>query len=209
LSELGGLLAVRSSAVGEDSAQASFAGQHATVLGVTSAEALSAAIDEVLASASTPAALAYRQKLGLDPEPRMGIVLQKLVRADVAGVLFTRNPVNHADERVVEAAFGLGEAVVQGLVTPDHFRMQRGGRVLTRTAGDKDIAIRWSARGGTEEVRLEPEQAAKLTLTDTMLVKLDELATRCEQVFGGTQDIEFAFEQDTLYLLQRRAITRG
>jgi pyruvate,water dikinase len=209
LATLGGLVAVRSSAVGEDSATASFAGQHATVLGVRDLDGLEAAVAEVVASAHAPSALAYRAKLGLDPTPRMGVVVQTLVRADVAGVLFSRHPITGADERVIEATWGLGEAVVQGLVTPDGVRMARGGRVLARTIGDKDLAIRWSDRGGTEEVAVDDDRIAIPCLDDSMLADLERLTSRCEALFGGTQDLEFAFEAGALYLLQRRAITRG
>ncbi len=209
LHQLGGLVAVRSSAVGEDSAAASFAGQHATILGVHDAAGLRAAIAEVLASAHTDAALAYRKKLGVDGEPKMGVVVQKLVRADVAGVLFSRHPVSGADERVIEATWGLGEAVVQGLVTPDGFRMARGGAILARTLGEKDLAIRFLETGGTAEVPVPEDQIERLCLDDAMLGALEALTARCEATFGGTQDLEFAFERGVLYLLQRRAITRG
>jgi pyruvate, water dikinase len=209
LTAIGGPVAVRSSAVGEDSAAASFAGQHATVLGVRAADEVHQAIEEVFASARTPAALAYRKKLGLDPEPRMGVVVQRLAVADVAGVLFTRHPVTGADERVIEASWGLGEAVVQGLVTPDRFRLARGGRVLERTPGEKDIAVRWARAGRTEEVPVDAGLVEELCVDDRMLAELEVLASRCEALFGGSQDIEFAFERGALFLLQRRAITRG
>ena len=101
LHALGGLVAVRSSAVGEDAADASFAGQHATVLGVRSVDGMRAALREVYDSAGTPAALAYREKLGLDAACCMGVVVQRLVRADAAGVLFSRDPVTGADVSVV------------------------------------------------------------------------------------------------------------
>jgi pyruvate,water dikinase len=206
---LGGLLAVRSSGVGEDAVSASFAGQHATVLGVQGAAALQQAVREVLESARTESATAYRRKLGLDPVPRMAVVIQKLVRADVAGVLFTRNPTSGADERVIEASWGLGEAVVQGLVVPDHFRVERGGKLLALTPGDKDVAVYWADQGGTEERPVEPARVAEPCLDAPQLALLDELAGRCEAVFGGSQDLEFAFEGNALFLLQRRAITRG
>lgn len=209
LSSLGGLVAARSSAIGEDSATASFAGQHATLLGLRDLDGLVAAVAEIVESARSPAALAYRTKLGLDPSPRMGVVVQALVRADVAGVLFSRHPVSGADERVVEATWGLGEAVVQGLVTPDRYRIARGGAILERSAGEKDLAIRWADEGGTEEIEIEGDRVEALCLSDAMLAELERLTHRCETTFGGTQDLEFAFAEGRLYLLQRRAITRG
>jgi len=203
-------VAVRSSAIGEDSALASFAGQHLTVLGVRTEAGLVGAIERVHASGRAESALAYRAKLGVAGSPRMAIVIQPLVHADVAGVLFSRDPLSGEDVRVIEASWGLGEAVVAGMVTPDHFKLARGGQVLARTAGDKDIAIRWNEDAeGTMEVEVEPDLVDALCLNDAQLQALDELTTRCESVFGGTQDLEFAFEGSALYLLQRRAITRG
>lgn len=209
LPPLGNLVAVRSSAVGEDSAGSSFAGQHATVLGVRGVQALVAAVREVHASARDEGALRYRRKLGLEEEPKMGVVVQELVNADVAGVLFTRDPLSGEDVRVIEASFGLGEAVVQGLVTPDRYVLSNQGRVLAREVGEKDRMIRWSEEGGTEEVDVEPERVEAPCLDDECLRQLDSLARRCEAVFGGAQDIEFAFRGGRLHLLQRRAITRG
>lgn len=209
LPPLAHLVAVRSSAVGEDSADASFAGQHATLLGVREAPALVDALRAVHASARDEGAAAYRRKLGLDVEPRMGVVVQALVRAEVAGVLFTRDPLSGADVRVIEASWGLGEAVVQGLVTPDRYVVARGGRVLTREPGEKDIEIHWSFEGGVAEVPVLGARVVAPCLDDGHLAELDALATACERTFGGTQDLEFALADGRLYLLQRRAITRG
>jgi len=203
-----GPLAVRSSALGEDGASASFAGQHASVLNVRTAAALLEAVVNVYESARSPAALAYRRRMGVTSEPRMGVVLQKLVLAESAGILFTRHPLTGADERVIEGSFGLGEAVVSGLVTPDRFRLARGGAVLERSVGEKDIAIEWAPGGGTREVDVDPARAAKLCLTDAQLAELEALAVACEAAFPGPHDIEWAFAEGRLYLLQRRAITR-
>lgn len=201
--------AVRSSAIGEDADDASFAGQHATVLGVSTAPQLREAVQRVWQSGQHEAARAYRQKLGLPADAQMGIVVQRLVQAEVAGVLFTRHPVTGADERVIEASWGLGEAVVSGLVTPDNYRVARGGRVLARTAGEKDLRLVWAADGGTEEQAVDGDQVAACCLDDDMLRRLDALATRVETTFPGAHDLEFAFEGASLFLLQRRAITRG
>lgn len=203
-------VAVRSSAIGEDSALASFAGQHATVLGVRTEDGLRRAIGEVHASGCSESALGYRAKLGVTGKPRMAIVIQPLIHAGVAGVLFSRDPLSGEDVRVIEASWGLGEAVVAGMVTPDRYKVARAGRVLERNAGDKDIAIRWNPDAeGTIEEDVEPHLVDALCLSDAQLVALDALTARCESVFGGSQDLEFAFEGDRLYLLQRRAITRG
>lgn len=206
---LAGPLAVRSSAVGEDSEQASFAGQHVTRLNVRSGSALAEAVRAIWESARSDAALAYRRRLGIPDEPRIGVVVQTLVAPDVAGVLFTQNPLDGADERVIEAAWGLGEVVVAGLVTPDRYRVSREGTVIERVAGAKAVAIRPRPDGGTIEEDVAAERASVLCLEDGHLHQLHGLATRCEEVFGGTQDLEWAFAGEMLYLLQRRAITRG
>jgi EmrB/QacA subfamily drug resistance transporter len=199
--------AVRSSAVGEDSLDASFAGQHATVLNVTSEEALLAAVKTIHASARTAAAYEYRMRMGVADEPRVAVVVQRMVEADVAGVLFTRNPVSSADERVIESAFGLGEGVVSGLVTPDRFRMTANGVIVERNAAKKEIAIRYAPDGGTHEQTLSEEEAERLTLDDAQLAALHELATRCETFLGAPQDLEWAIANGELFLLQSRPIT--
>ena len=207
-----GLLAVRSSAVDEDSADASFAGAHLSVLAVLGREATLAAVEAVYESGLLAGAQGYREKLGLELSARMAVVVQALIDADVAGVLFTRHPVTGADERVIEASWGLGEAVVSGLITPDNYRLARGGHELERTLGDKDVAIRPRSNAGdadpTEEVPVDPDKIDAFCLGDADLMALDALATRCDQVFGSTDhDIEFAFRDGELFLLQRRPIT--
>lgn len=205
--DIGAGAAVRSSGIGEDGAEASFAGQHATRLGVTCVDSLADAIEEVRASVRTESALAYRKKLGLTDTPKMGIVVQSLVHADVAGVLFSRHPITGADERVIEASYGLGEIVVAGLVTPDSFRVARGGAVLERRAGEKDVMI-VHAGAGTEERRVPEHLVDALCLSDQDLAALDALTTRCEAIYGESRDLEWAIEKGALFLLQCRAITR-
>lgn len=200
---------VRSSAVGEDSADASFAGAHLTVLGVEGCAAVLDAVAAVHASAHDPGALAYRATLGLDARPRMAVVVQRLVDSDVAGVMFTRHPVTGADERVIEASWGLGEAVVAGLVTPDHWVLDAMGRPTTFIVGEKDVAIRRTA-SGTAEHPVEDHLIETPCLDDSHLAALHELAVTCDRVFGARgHDIEFAFADDKLYLLQRRPVTCG
>src|SRR3954447_8259398 len=127
---LAGPFAVRSSAVGEDSAGASFAGQHITLLNVPSAGDVEAAVRAVWWSANSDSAITYRKRLGVFARPSVGVVVQSLLQAETAGVMFTRNPITGADERMIEASWGLGESVVSGRVIPDSFRVARGGAVL-------------------------------------------------------------------------------
>ncbi len=202
-------LAVRSSAADEDGADASFAGQHLTLLNVPSAAELTAALKEIWWSANSDSAITYRQRVGLFTRPSIGVVVQTLLDPEVAGVMFTENPITGAHERVVEASWGLGEAVVAGLVIPDHFRIDGENRVVERRAGRKDIAVRPVATGGTIERRIPPARAEKLCLDGPQLAQLGHLATRCEQIYGPNRDIEWAFAGGTLYLLQCRAVTTG
>jgi len=206
---LGGPLAVRSSAVDEDGAEASFAGQHLTLLNVPSADDVSSALREVWWSANSDSAITYRQRVGLFTRPSVGVVVQALLDPDSAGVMFTRNPMSGADERVIEASWGLGEAVVACLVIPDQYRIDRSGQVLERTAGLKKIAIRTLPDGGTVEQEVPAELVERACLNDEQIQELNRLADRCEQVYGPARDIEWAFADGELYLLQCRAVTRA
>jgi pyruvate,water dikinase len=200
-----GLSAVRSSALDEDSFDASFAGAHLSVLAVSGPEAITSAVRAVHASGQDAGAVSYRAEMGLALTARMAVVVQSLVDADVAGVLFTRNPVTGADERVIEASWGLGEAVVSGLVTPDSYRVARGGQLLERTLGDKDIAIRPEG-----EVPVDPRLVDEFCLDEDCLAVLDVLAAKCDELYCSTNhDIEFAFRDGEVFLLQRRPITRA
>jgi pyruvate,water dikinase len=209
ISALSPPFAVRSSAVDEDGASASFAGQHLTLLNVHSAADVAGAIREVWWSANSDSAITYRQRVGLFTRPSVGVVVQTLLNPTAAGVMFTEHPVTGADERLIEASWGLGEAVVAGLVVPDHFRLGRSGQVLERKAGRKRIAIRSLPNGGTFEQQVPPAQVNQLCLDNTQLAALGELALECERVYGPRRDIEWAFQDGKLYLLQCRAVTTG
>jgi pyruvate,water dikinase len=202
-------LAVRSSAVDEDSATASFAGQHLTLLNVPSLEAVGPALRQIWWSANSDSAITYRQRVGLFTRPSVGVVVQTLLDPEVAGVMFTQDPVSGADERVIEASWGLGEAVVAGQVIPDRYRVSRSGDVLERTAGVKKIAIRPVADGGTVEEEVTSELVERLSLDDDQVKQLNDLAGQCERIYGPARDIEWAFAGGQLYVLQCRAVTRG
>ncbi len=204
---LGGPLAVRSSAADEDGADASFAGQHLTLLNVPSVDELASALNKIWWSANSDSAITYRQRVGLFTRPSIGVVVQALLDPQTAGVMFTQNPVTRDDERVIEASWGLGEAVVAGLVIPDHYRVDRSGQVLERKPGLKRIAVRTVPGGGTVEANVAPGLVERLCLDDAQLQELNVLASRCEQVYGVGRDVEWAIASGTLYLLQCRAIT--
>jgi pyruvate,water dikinase len=202
-------LAVRSSAVDEDSAGASFAGQHITVLNVPSADDVEAAVREVWWSANSDSAITYRKRLGVFARPSVGVVVQSLLQPETAGVMFTRNPITGADERMIEASWGLGEAVVAGRVIPDSYRLARGGDVLERRPGLKKFAIRSASDGGTVDEEVAADLVESLCLRDEHLQALSALADACERVYGAERDIEWAFADGQLYLLQCRAVTRS
>ena len=202
-------LAVRSSAVGEDGADASFAGQHATKLNVTTAS-LGDAVRAVWASARSESAMAYRVRRHLPAQPKMGVVVQVLIEPVCAGVLFTRNPMTGADERVIEAAWGLGETVVNGVVVPDRVRVARDRTVLESVTGHKDVKVWYGAGEGTVEVDVEPHLHAVPCLEPSQLDSLLDLAEACERVSGRALDLEWAVTPDNggaIYLLQSRPIT--
>jgi pyruvate,water dikinase len=197
-------LAVRSSAVGEDSAGASFAGQHLTKLNVGRPE-LASAVRAVWESARTDSALAYRSRQGLPAEPKIGAVVQMMVEP-----LFTRNPMTGANEQMIEAAWGLGEAVVSGAVIPDRYRLDADGRTLEITPGLKDVKVWYAGGEGTVEMEVAPELHSALCLRDAHVDALHDLSARCQRVWGSALDIEWALgPDDAIYLLQCRPITAG
>lgn len=203
-----GRLAVRSSAVGEDSSGASFAGQHQTVLNVRAAGVFDAVV-AVWESGRSEAALAYRRRQGLPMDPAVGVVVQLLVEPLAAGVLFTRNPITGVRERMIEAAWGLGEVVVSGAVTPDSFRLSHAGELLESTPGFKDIRVWWAEHGhGTDTHPVPEEHHSTLCLDHNHLAALHSLASRCEAVYGPDLDLEWAVDAlGGVHLLQARPIT--
>lgn len=206
-SKLSCALSVRSSAIGEDSAEASFAGQHLSILNITDEKSLINAVKEIHGSADSGSAHAYRERMKLSGAPKIAVAVQKLVFSETSGVLFTLHPTTHADERYIEASWGLGEAVVAGLVIPDIFRVSREGKILDRVAGDKDLEFIINPEGGVLEQGVEVDRIETLCLSDQQILQLNDLAEKCENLYGVKQDLEWAFYQNKLYLLQCRNIT--
>lgn len=203
-------LAVRSSGVGEDAKIASFAGQHFTELNRIGFSDVTLAIHLVWNSGRSPGAIAYRRKLGITDPPRVAVTLQKMVFPDCAGVMFTRHPVSGADEIVIEASWGLGEAIVEGLVIPDRFRLAKDGTLREKTAGTKDVFMKALPGGGVEETPIDDEaRISGFCVDDAKLGELVRLGLACERHFGPGRDIEWAIEDGVLYLLQCRSITTG
>ncbi len=203
-------LAVRSSGVGEDAASASFAGQHTTELNRCGFPDVLAAIRLVWESGQSEGALAYRAKQGIAGSARIAVTLQKMVFPDCAGVMFTRHPITGEPEILIEASWGLGEIIVQGMVIPDRYRLCPDGTLIEKEAGTKEICITARPGGGIEEVAVtDPGRASAFCLDDSQLQKLVELARACERHFGPGRDIEWAVERGVLHLLQCRPITTG
>lgn len=206
-----GPVAVRSSATAEDLPGAAFAGQQDTFLNVVRGADLIDAVRRCWASLWTDRAVAYRERRGIEQRgARLAVVVQRMVPADAAGVLFTANPVSGArDEVVVDASPGLGEAIVSGLVTPDHFVLRRrlGWKVLQRQPGLREAVVRLRSGGGTERIASEAAVGQPPVLTDAELRELASLGTRIERHFGAPQDVEWALASDRLFVVQARPIT--
>jgi len=203
-------VAVRSSATAEDLPFASFAGQQETYLNVIGIEAVLDAVRRCWASLWTDRAVTYRLSNHIDPlTVRLAVVVEHMVNATVAGVLFTANPLTgRRHQAVIDANPGLGEAVVSGAVNPDHFVVNAAsGEIVERHLGEKQVLIRALSTGGTE--RVESAELSKLpSLTDEQLVALAKLGMQVEAHFGAPQDIEWAIDdKGKLWLTQARPIT--
>jgi len=207
------LLAVRSSAVGEDGGTASFAGQFDTVLGVRAAgdaAELWDALRRVWASAFSPHAAAYRARHG-GSAARMAVVIQRMVDARAAGVAFSADPVGDPETAVVSAVFGLGEGLVSGELDADAYRVSSTGVVESRLAA-KDRALVLRADGGSEWIPVPPDDRLRPVLTEDEARRAAAAARRLAERFGAPQDVEWALAEDAgegrrLFILQARPIT--
>lgn len=185
-----GTIAVRSSAIGEDSQQMSYAGQYSSFLNIDSVPMAKKAIIAVRDSVYSKRVKLYNQRFGIADPPKMAVIVQQMVFAKTSGILFTQDPVSKSDEIIIEASWGLGDKIASGQIIPDFFRLSRAGNILEQRAGDQS------------------DRSTKvLCLNETELGKLYQLARNCENAFGRDLDIEWAFDQQMLYLLQCRSIT--
>lgn len=200
--------AVRSSATAEDLPTASFAGQQDTYLNVVGPEAVLRHVSRCWASLFTERAVVYRRRNGIDHRTvHMAVVVQRMVFPQASGILFTADPVT-GDRRTatVDAGFGLGEALVSGLVNPDVFTV-RDGRVVARTIAVKERAVHPLPAGGTREAAVDARQRDRPALTDEQAVRLVEIGRRIEAHFGSPQDIEWCLVDDDVRIVQSRPIT--
>jgi rifampicin phosphotransferase len=200
--------AVRSSATAEDSPTASFAGQHDTYLNIVGQAAVLRHVTQAWASLFTERAVTYRLRNAIDHRNvHMAVVVQEMVFPQAAGILFTADPVT-GNRKVasVEAGFGLGEALVSGLVNADVYKV-RDGEVIARAVGTKRLAIHAAPSGGTQQETIEAELQEQPALTDAQVVRLTRLGRRIEAHFGCPQDIEWCLVDDGFAFVQSRPIT--
>ncbi|UJW36831.1 phosphoenolpyruvate synthase [Saccharothrix sp. AJ9571] len=200
--------AVRSSATAEDLPTASFAGQQDSYLNIVGPEAVLRHVRRCWASLFTERAVTYRLHNGFDHrDVRMAVVVQRMVFPDVAGILFTADPVtSNRKVATVEAGWGLGEALVSGLVNADVHTV-RDDQVVSTAIGTKARAILALPEGGTHETPVEPERQARAALTEAQVLRLVRLGRRIEAYFGRPQDIEWCLAGDEFHLVQSRPIT--
>jgi len=200
-------VAVRSSATAEDLPGAAFAGQQDTYLNIVGADAVIDAVRDCWASLWTDRAVSYRQERHVDPHTvRIAVVVQVLVDAELAGVMFSADPVSGRRDRiVVDGAAGLGEAVVSGLVTPDHYLLDDDGEQLEYRPGRAEVVIRRGTDGGVREE--EAKATGAPLLSPDRLKTLARLARAAEAHFGRPQDMEWAVAGGTVHVLQARPMT--
>lgn len=204
--------AIRSSAVGEDSAELSAAGQNETFLGVKTFDAICSSIVKCWASQFSFRSVEYKRQNGQLLNGGMGVVIQKMVPAEVAGVLFSRDPLTSSRGiMIISSNFGLGESVVSALADPDAITLRRSWNdklsVLKTEIGTKKVMISMSDDSGTVESEVDEVQSSTCTLTDEMAIKLGKIAVFLEQCYGDARDIEWAVCQNQIYILQSRPLT--
>ncbi|MES1160234.1 MAG: PEP/pyruvate-binding domain-containing protein, partial [Bacteroidota bacterium] len=200
--------AVRSSATAEDLPMASFAGQQDTYLNILGKEAILQHISKCWASLFTERAVMYRLQNGFDHcKVHLAVVVQKMVFPEVSGILFTADPVT-GNRKVlsIDASFGLGEALVAGLVNADNYKV-RDGQVVGKRIAVKKLAIDALKEGGTKAQEIETEKRNRQALTDDQILRLERIGRQIEQHFGRPQDVEWCLADDTFYIVQSRPIT--
>ncbi len=200
--------AVRSSATAEDLPTASFAGQQDTYLNIIGKEAILKHISKCWASLFTERAVTYRIRNDFDHRKiHLSVVVQKMVFPQAAGILFTADPITGNRKIVsIDAGFGLGEALVSGLINSDVYKV-RCGKVIDQKISAKKLAVYGVKGGGTEVREVEPERQNMQTLKDEQIVELERMGRRIEEHFGCAQDIEWCLDDDTFYIVQSRPIT--
>lgn len=206
-----GFVAVRSSGTAEDLEGASFAGLHDTYLDIRGADEVADAVKRCWASLWTARATAYRHSRGFEHgEVALSVAVQLMVKSSVSGVMFTANPMTAAtDEVTINASWGLGEAIVSGIVTPDEITVKSvTGQILDRMVGEKQQRIDRDPEGGTVTTDVPRADRSRLSLTDAQIAELTRLGLAVQHYYGDIpQDVEWAMAGDQVHLLQSRPIT--
>jgi pyruvate,water dikinase len=201
-------VAVRSSSTTEDLVDASFAGQQETFVNVRGNEELIKNIKKCFASLFTARATYYRQKKGFKhEESKLSVIIQKMVNSDKSGVIFSKDPTFKNENTIIEAVWGLGEGIVSGAITPDKYVVSKDLELLDKKISNKKIAIVRDADEGKKTVNLSEERSGQQVLTPYEIKRLAEFGLRLEEHYNIPQDIEFAIEDDNIYIVQTRAIT--
>jgi len=201
-------VAVRSSATTEDLAEASFAGQQDTYLNVKGNEDLIKKVKECFASLFTSRATYYRIKKGFKHEQAsLAVVVQKMINSDKSGVMFSKDPNCKSDNVVMEAVFGLGEGIVSGKITPDKYEVSKKLEILDKKTSDKKIAMTRNSSGENITIKLKEEKSKEQVLTNHEVKILAEYGLKLEEHYKKPQDIEFAIEEDKIFIVQTRPIT--
>jgi len=200
-------VSVRSSATAEDLGDASFAGQQSSFINVKGNPELIKKVKECFASIFTARSIYYRKKKGFDELVGIAAIVQKMINSDKSGVMFSKNPVKNNEEILIEAVFGQGEGIVSGTIKPDQYTLTRNFEVLEEHISDKKLAIVRTAGGETKTVTLTPEKSNERVLKTHELKQLAEFAIKLETHYDKPQDIEFAVENGTIFILQTRPIT--
>lgn len=204
----GARVAVRSSAVDEDGAGASFAGQHESYLNVAGLNAVAAAVARCWQSARAPRALEYRRRQGLSPEVRLAVLVQRLVGADVSAVVFSADPVTGSREEIlINASWGLGESIVGGTVTPDAYAVRKTDLALVSCRISEKRRMTVPVAGGTREVEVPRFLREQPSLEEEQVLEVARLALELEEEMGWPVDVECAYGAGALYLLQCRPVT--
>lgn len=200
--------AVRSSATAEDLPYASFAGQQDTYLNIIGKEAILQHISKCWASLFTERAVIYRMQNGFDHrQVYSSVIIQRMVFPQASGILFTADPITSNRKLLsIDAGFGLGEALVSGLVSADCYKVQNG-QIIDKRIEAKKLAIYGRKQGGTESKQIDPDQQMSQTLTDGQILQLERIGRQIETHFGQPQDIEWCLADDTFYIVQSRPIT--
>ncbi|MEK5143268.1 phosphoenolpyruvate synthase [Paenibacillus sp. FSL M7-0134] len=200
--------AVRSSATAEDLPHASFAGQQDTYLNIIGKEAILQHISKCWASLFTDRAVIYRMQNGFDhSQVYLSVIVQRMVFPQASGILFTADPITSNRKLLsIEASFGLGEALVSGLVSADCYKVQEG-EIVDKRIATKELAVYGRREGGTETRQIAPDQQKTQTLTEQQILQLARMGRQIEAYFGYPQDIEWCLAHDTFYIVQSRPIT--